>query len=83
MWGFKQRRKELEVKIVPCFYDTKRAELLVVRYGRFGNLKYLKSFGFIYLSDKRSEEMIDWVIELVERFNKIQKMRYERRKNNV
>lgn len=68
-----KRRKELEVKIVPCFYDTKRAELLIVRYGWFGNPKFIKSFGFIYLSDKRSEEMIDWVIELVERFNKIQK----------
>lgn len=78
-----KRKKELEVKIVPCFYDTKRAELLVVRYGWFGNLKCLKSFGFIYLSDKRSEEKIDWVIELVERFNRIQEMRYERRKNNV
>lgn len=78
-----KRKKELEVKIAPCFYDTKRAELLVVRYGRFGNLKCLKSFGFIYLSDKRSEEKIDWVIELVEKFNKIQEMRHERRKNNV
>ena len=78
-----KRKKELEVKIVPCFYDTKRAELLVVRYGWFGNLKCLKSFGFIYLSDKRSEEKIDWVIELVEKFNRIQEMRYERRKNNV
>ena len=78
-----KRKKELEVKIVPCFYDTKRAELLVVRYGWFGNLKCLKSFGFIYLSDKRSEKKIDWVIELVERFNRIQEMRHERRKNNV
>lgn len=75
-----KRKKELEVKITPCFYDTKRAELLVVRYGWFGNLKCLKSFGFIYLSDKRSEEKIDWVIELVERFNKIQEMRYERKR---
>lgn len=83
MWGFKQRRKELEVKIVPCFYDTKRAELLIVRYGWFGNPKFIKSFGFIYLSDKRSEERIDWAIELVEKFNRIQKMRYERRKDNV
>lgn len=83
MWGFKQRRKELEVKIVPCFYDTKRAELLVVRYGWFGNLKCLKSFGFVYLSDKKSEERIDWVIELVEKFNRIQNMRHERKKNNV
>lgn len=78
-----KRRKELEVKIVPCFYDTKRAELLIVRYGWFGNPKFIKSFGFIYLSDKRSEERIDWAIELVERLNKIQEMRHERRKNNV
>lgn len=78
-----KRRKELEVKIVPCFYDTKRAELLIVRYGWFGNPKFIKSFGFIYLSDKKSEEKVDWVIELVEKFNRIQKMRYERRKNNV
>lgn len=78
-----KKRKELEVKIVPCFYDTKRAELLIVRYGWFGNTELIKSFGFIYLSDKRSEEKVDWVIELVEKFNRIQKMRYERRKNNV
>lgn len=83
MWGFKQRRKELEVKIVPCFYDTKRAELLVVRYGWFGNLKCLKSFGFVYLSDKKSEERIDWVIELVEKFNRIQNMRHERKKRTM
>lgn len=83
MWGFKQRRKELEVKIVPCFYDTKRAELLIVKYGWFGNPKFVKSFGFVYFSDRRSEERIDWVIELVEKFNRIQEMRYERRKNNV
>ena len=83
MWGFKQRKKELGVKIIPCFYDTKRAELLVVKHGWFGNLKFVKSFGFIYLSDDRSEKLIDWVIELVERFNKIQEMRNERRKNNV
>lgn len=83
MWGFKRRRKELEVKIIPCFYDTKRAELLIVKYGWFGNPKFVKSFGFVYLSDKRSEKKIDWVIELVERFNKIQEMRYERKKNNV
>lgn len=78
-----KRRKELEVKIVPCFYDTKRAELLIVRYGWFGNPKFIKSFGFVYLSDKRSEKKVDWVIELVERFNRIQEMRHERRKNNV
>ena len=78
-----KRRKELEVKIVPCFYDTKRAELLIVRYGWFGNPKFVRSFGFIYLSSKESEKKIDWVIELVERFNKIQEMRHERRKNNV
>lgn len=82
MWGFK-RRKELGVKIIPSFYDTKRAELLIVRYGWFGNPKFIKSFGFVYLSDKRSEERIDWVIELVEKFNKIQEMRHERKKNNV
>lgn len=41
-----------------------------------------QSFGFVYLSDKRSEEKIDWVIELVEKFSKIQEMRYERKKNN-
>lgn len=78
-----KRRKELEVKIVPCFYDTKRAELLIVRYGWFGNPKFVRSFGFIYLSDDRSEELTEWAVELVERFNRIQKMRYERRKNNV
>lgn len=78
-----KRKKELEVKITPCFYDTKRAELLVVRYGWFGNPKFIKSFGFVYLSDKRSEEKIDWVIELVERFNKIQEMRYERKKRTM
>jgi hypothetical protein len=78
-----KRRKELEVKIVPCFYDTKRAELLIVKYGWFGNPKFVRSFGFIYLSSKESEKKIDWVIELVERFNKIQEMRHERRKNNV
>lgn len=83
MWGFKRRRKELEVKIIPCFYDTKRAELLIVKYGWFGNLKFVKSYGFIYLSDNRSEELIDWVIELVEKFNRIQNMRHERKKNNV
>lgn len=78
-----KRRKELEVKIVPCFHDTKRAELLIVRYGWFGNPKFVRSFGFIYLSDDRSEELTEWAVELVERFNRIQKMRYERRKNNV
>lgn len=78
-----KKGKELEVKIIPCFYDTKRAELLIVKYGWFGNPKFVKGFGFVYLSDKRSEERIDWVIELVEKFNRIQNMRYERRKNNV
>ena len=68
-----KRRKELEVKIVPCFYDTKRAELLIVRYGWFGNPKFVRSFGFIYLSDDRSEELTEWAVELVERFNRIQK----------
>lgn len=79
----KKKRKELEVKIVPCFYDTKRAELLVVRYGWFGNPKFVRSFGFIYLSSKESEEKMDYVCELVDRFNRIQEMRHERRKNNV
>lgn len=83
MWGFKQRRKELEVRIIPCFYDTKRAELLIVRLGCLGNPNFVKSFGFIYLSDDRSEELTEWAVELVERFNRIQNMRHERRKNNV
>lgn len=64
-------------------YSYQRAELLIVKYGWFGNPKFIKGFGFVYLSDKKSEEKIDWVIELVEKFNRIQEMRYERRKNNV
>lgn len=79
----KKKRKELEVKIVPCFYDTKRAELLIVRYGWFGNPKFVRSFGFIYLSGKESEEKIDYVCELVGRFNRIQNLNYHGTKSNV
>lgn len=70
----RKRRKELEVKIVPCFYDTKRAELLIVRYGWFGNPKFVRSFGFIYLSSKESEKKMDYVCELIDRFNRIQSL---------
>lgn len=45
------------------------------------NAKVADIYG--YVKKKRSEKKIDWVIELVERFNKIQEMRHERRKNNV
>lgn len=79
----RKRRKELEVKIVPCFYDTKRAELLIVRYGWFGNPKFVRSFGFIYLSSKESEKKMSYVCELIDRFNRIQSLNCYGRKSNV
>jgi hypothetical protein len=78
-----KRKKELEVKIVPCFYDTKRAELLIVRYGWFGNPKFVRSFGFVYLSSKESEKKMDYVCELIDRFNRIQSLNCCGRKSNV
>lgn len=58
----RKRRKELEVKIVPCFYDTKRAELLIVRYGWFGNLKFVRSFGLsIFRARKVKKRWIMYV----------------------
>ncbi len=67
-----KKGKELEVRIVPCFYDTKRVELFVIRYACFGNTLWIKSYGFIHFSSKESEAKLDYVCKVVERFNRIQ-----------